>query len=68
MKIEKVRRKDSKGQEIVKGKKMHSLVFVDEISKKQLLDIIEVESYKEFNHISTEEEFSSGSGFNCKVY
>ena len=42
-------RVDSKGNSIIKGKKIHKVSFCDIIRIKSLEEIIIVESYKEFN-------------------
>lgn len=42
-------RKDSRGIPILKGKKNHKLVFADQIQGSNLVNIVEIECYKEFN-------------------
>ena len=69
---EKKRRKDSKGQEIIKGGKNHILVFVDKISSKVLSEIVIIDSYKEFNINIDQDDFgesgNSSSGNICIIY
>lgn len=49
-------RKDSRGIQILKGKKKHRLVYADKFSGKNLVEVIDVESFKEFNAMEPPDE------------
>lgn len=42
-------RKDYKGTVIQKGNKSHKVSFIDQVGRNNLIDEVEVESYKQFN-------------------
>lgn len=66
--IEQKVRHDTKGVEIKKGGKSHSIGFVDIIGSRSLLEIIEVESWKEYNMNECNLEMKdSCSGFDCII-
>ena len=48
-------RKDCRGVTIDHGKKMQRICFRDETKGKELADVIEVESYKDYNKLAEEE-------------
>ena len=43
------RRCDVKGNEIDKNIKKHGVTFIDKITKKRFVDVVDIESFKEFN-------------------
>lgn len=58
----KSKRVDSKGNEI-KKKGNQKIAFLDKISKKRLVDTVEIESYKEYNTV--EENVNSSTHHSC---
>ena len=53
-------RRDQKGIPIMKESKLHKISFCDKLTEKRnLTDVIEIESYKKYNVIEDEEEHRS---------
>lgn len=60
-------RKDQMGIPIMKQSKLHKIMFCDKLTnKKSLTEIIEVESFKQFNIIDEEEENHTGKNVSCR--
>ncbi len=56
------KRIDRFGIPIIKGSKKHKVTFIDKIVKKNFVEVIKIESYKEYNKM---EEVSNSKKNNC---
>ena len=62
--ITKIIRVDARGNNIIKGQKKHVVTFCDLISKKNIAEIVPIDSYKQYNvDVST---FPEETGCSCK--
>lgn len=50
---------DRKGNEILKNRKNHKVTFIDKVTKKRLVEIVDIESFKQYN---ITEEISDDKG------
>lgn len=62
--ITKIIRVDAKGNSIIKGQKKHTVTFCDLISRRNIAEIVQVDSFKQYNvDVSI---FPEETGCSCK--